>query len=182
VPTLARPARLVTVLVAVTIVALTLAAQSSAARLVDRGIVQRVSAGRVVLRALDGSVVVARVTPRTRVLVDDRPAQVQRIEPGFVAEVTSTRTGRALVVRAFGRSRRVLEGLIVSASRSAFILRLAGGGLDRIPITSRTRVRLGTSPAGSDVLRAGRRARVLRAADGTALLITVGRRTQGGGG
>jgi hypothetical protein len=181
-----RPRRLPRVLLVLALAAtagvLSLPAAAHAARGVDRGIVQRVSAGRIVLRALDGSVVVARVTPLTRVLVDGRPAQVRRIEPGFVAEVASTRTGRALVVRAFGRSRRVLEGLIVSASRSAFILRLAGGGLDRIPITSRTRVRLGTSPAGSDVLRAGRRARVLRAADGTALLITVGRRTQGGGG
>ena len=59
----------------------------------DRGVVQRVSPERLVLRELDGSLVTITIGPRTRVRVNGLPSTIAVIRPGFVA--TAVHDGNA---------------------------------------------------------------------------------------
>src|SRR4051794_15788972 len=62
-------------------------AKSKGAQVSDQGLVQSVSAGAVVLKALDGSTFTVPVGARTRVLVDGKLAPLRDVKPGFVALV-----------------------------------------------------------------------------------------------
>ncbi len=162
------------VLVAVTAVSVVaLPPVAHAAADVDRGVVQRVAEGRLVLRALDGSVVTVAVGRRTRVFLNGTRAPLRSVEPGFVAVVTRAQNGPARTVRAFGRVRLVVEGIVVSVSRSRLELRVRGGGFESVALTGATRVRQGAVAVSLSAVRVGRPARVLRRANGSARLVVL---------
>ena len=76
----------------------------AADRVVERGIVQYLDASGLVLRALDGTEVRIPVGPATRFRLNGRSTTFDAIRSGFVAEAVTTRSGPAVVVRAFGRA------------------------------------------------------------------------------
>jgi hypothetical protein len=68
----------------------------------DRGIVQAVRHGRLVLRELDGSTVTIRVDRSTQIFLDGRRVRLRAIRRGDVADVTThAGSGTADVIRAF---------------------------------------------------------------------------------
>jgi hypothetical protein len=69
--------------------------------ILDRGTVQSVSAGGIVLREADGSLVEIPVAAETRVRVNGRPAKVRAIRVGFRADARRVDGGAAKLVRAF---------------------------------------------------------------------------------
>jgi hypothetical protein len=94
----------------------------------DRGVVQSVSSGQVVLRALDGRTITITVGPRTRVLLNSDPAPLSSIQPGYVAGALHDGSRPAVYVRAVGRAPLVVEkGQIVSVSSTSLVLRTATG-------------------------------------------------------
>src|SRR5712691_6878851 len=72
----------------------------------ERGVVQSVSTGGLVLKTLDGRTVAVAVDERTRVLIDGKPASIIDVRPGFVAAVSFRGTSgqAALEVDAFSTS------------------------------------------------------------------------------
>src|SRR5581483_8195391 len=87
-------------------------------RHVERGIVQSVSSDSLVLRELDGSVVLVPVDASTQVVLNDRPASLADIRPGDVAAATAVGGSPAtsvVVVRIVARP-RVDRGVIASVT------------------------------------------------------------------
>jgi hypothetical protein len=72
---------------------------------VDRGVIESASAGQFALRRPDGSLLVLRITPFTRVRLNGLPATAAAIRPGQRARVTYTTSGRAKLVQLAGRRR-----------------------------------------------------------------------------
>lgn len=150
-----------------------LPAVADAAGRADRGVVQRVGDRGLVLRALDGRVVAVGVDPRTRVFLNGSPAPLLSIRPGFVVVVVRAGGGTAEAIRAFGRVRLVVDGIVASVSRSRLELRLRGGGVESVPLTRATRVRRGSALVPLSAVRIGQPARVVRLANGNARLVLV---------
>ena len=147
--------------------------------MIDRGIVQSVSASQIVLRELDGSSVALAVNATTQVRLNGLPAQLTDIQPGFVAAVAHNGSRPARVVRAFGRVATTVDrGVIASVSAKQFTLRRAAGSLLTLRITLSTRVRLNGFPATPAAIRPGRFARVTYTADGKAKLVQLAGRGQ----
>ena len=97
-----------------------------------RGIVQSVSPGELVVRALDGSTITVAVDASARVRVNDTPAPLLAIRPGFVVVVTQH--GQApLTIDAYGAARapahvRPLVGTVRSVSADSLVLVVPGRG------------------------------------------------------
>ena len=126
----------------------------------DRGVVQSVSATQVVLRALDGRTITITVGPKTHVFLNDSPAPLSAIQPGYVAGALHDGARPAVYVRAVGRAPIVVDkGLIVSVSATSLVLR-TGAGVVTIPIGSTTSIQLNGSPVGVGDLRPGYAAEV----------------------
>ena len=101
----------------------------------DRGIVQSVSAGELVLKVLDGSTLVAGIDAKTRVFVNGKRASILAVERGFVAVVTyepgkrGEKAKAAREVQAFGTPRPSSapagadSGIVQSVSASALVLK-----------------------------------------------------------
>jgi hypothetical protein len=68
-----------------------------------QGVVQQVSAKAVVLRQLDGTVVSVPVDRKTQIFVDNRPAQLAAVRPGYVV-TASWAGGKAATALRFLRS------------------------------------------------------------------------------
>jgi hypothetical protein len=126
----------------------------------DRGIVQSVSAGALVLKVLDGSTLVARVDAKTRVFVNGKRAAILAVERGFVAVVTyepgkrGEKAKAAREVQAFGTPRPSStsagadSGIVQSVSASGLVLKT----LDRrtrlvVRIDKKTRAFVNGKPA-----------------------------------
>ncbi len=139
-----------TVLVVVTALALALPALAEAGRgkvVIDRGVVQSVSATEITLRELDGAVVPIAVGPSTRVQVNGAPARLEDVRPGFVAAVQHRGTEPALSVRAIGKIPVLVDrGIVTALSPDAITLRRDDGTTVTIPLDSATRFhRLGAA-------------------------------------
>jgi hypothetical protein len=121
----------------------------------DRGIVQSVSTGAIVLKVLDGTVLAIPVNKKTRVLLNGKRASILDVEPGFVAVVTyeggkrGTKTPAAREVQAFSAPSQPHpasfdggRGTVQSVSPSGLVLGAPDGGTLRIRIDKKTRVLL----------------------------------------
>ena len=158
------------------IVAAALAAASTATaadRVVERGIVQSVSPTALVLRALDGVEVEVRLGPLTRFRLNDEPATLADLQPGFVAEAVHYGARPALRVRAFGRVATAAERGRLVGVRDAWLILRGGSGRIRIPLTDGTVVRRSGRLVALRVLRVGMRVEVVRAADGSAEVVRI---------
>lgn len=167
----------VRLLVLVALASLAAAAPAVAAdRVVERGIVQSVEPGDVVLRALDGTEITVPLATETRYRVNGRPATIADIRPGFVAEVVTSRSGAAIVVRAFGLVERPVErGVIARLAPRGLVLRRGQGDTVRIPINDRTVVWRGGLRVPLRTLRRGMAVDVALTANGAARVILVRR-------
>ena len=154
-----------------------LAATSAAAasdRVVERGIVQSVGPGAVVLRALDGTDITVPVGSATRVRLNGRAATLAAVTPGLVAEAVRVGSGTAVALRAFGpASGRVETGRLMRVRPRALVLRRGPGDTVRIGVSARTVVWRGSSRAGAGVLRRGMQVTIALAPTGSARVVLV---------
>jgi hypothetical protein len=147
---------------------------AAAGRVVERGVVQSVGPAEVVLRALDGSEVTVSVGAATRVRLNGRPSTLAAVQRGFVAEAVITSSGRTVVVRAFGRvTQPAVEGQVVRLGPRLLVIRNATGARLRAAVTPKTRVWRGGARVALRVLRAGMQVQVVRAPNGSALIVLV---------
>lgn len=167
----------VRLLVLVAIASLAAPAPAGAAdRVVERGIVQSVAPGGVVLRALDGTELTVPLAADTRYHVNGRPATIAEIRPGFVAEVVTSGSGAAIVVRAFGLVERPIErGVIARLVPRGLVLRRGQADTIRIPINDRTVVWRGGLRVPLRTLRRGMVVEVALTANGASRVILVRR-------
>jgi hypothetical protein len=164
--------RLLPVLVAVA--AIVAAPATAADRVLERGIVQSIDRGAVVLRALDGSRVTVALGDDTRFKLNGRKATLEEIRPGFVAVAVTGGDGPARVLRAFGRviDRRV-RGDVVGVAARALLVRRANGVNVRIRLTTATAAWRGDRRVRVRSLRRGTRVDVRLAPGGAAHTILV---------
>ena len=140
---------------------------------IDRGVVQSVSSGNIVLRELDGSSLTLDVAPTTRVLVNALPAAIGDVRPGFVAAVTHTGSA-ARLIRAFGQVQLLVHaGIVVSFADRLLAIRAPDGTRLEFIVDPRTRIRWRGAPATKAALRAGRWVQVTHTAGGAARRIAV---------
>jgi len=174
-PMLIRSFRLLTV--AVALVALALPAASlagSQVRSADRGVVQSVDSGQIVLRALDGGIVSFSVLPGTVVRLNGSRATIADIRPGFVARVVHDARAHALLIEAFGAPATTVDrGVVTVISRNSITLRLAGGGNLTLALDANTRFRLHGLPSRRQLARPGAQVAVTHPADGPATVVNV---------
>lgn len=168
-PPLPHPARLLGALAALVLLLGPATAHAARPRLVvDRGIVQAATATGVTLRELDGGVVTIPVDDSTRIVLNGASAQIQDVEPGFVAATFRSGSGAALLVRAVGRVRPVRHlGAILSTSAAGLVLDTAQGQVTATFAPS-TQVQLDGRAATPQDLRPGMRAAVLQLPGGQA--------------
>lgn len=141
---------------------------------IDRGVVQSVSATRIVLRELDGNTVSIPVGPGTLVLVNGLDATLEDVQPGFVAAVAHRGSGPARLIRAWGRIQPVVDrGVVVSASRRGLVIRTQNGTTLALRVTPRTRIRWHGLPATIAAVRPGRLVEVEHTHAGVAIRIAV---------
>src|SRR6187200_472101 len=163
--------------VAVALVALALPAASLAAanaRSTDRGVVQSVDAGQIVLRALDGEVLTFSIVPRTVVRLNGAPAAIADVQPGFVARVVHDARAHALVIAAFGAPVTTTDrGVVTTISRTAITLRIAGGGSLTFALDAGTRFKFHGTPSGRQPARPGAQVTVTHTAGGSATVVNV---------
>jgi len=145
---------------------------------IDRGVVQSVSPGRIVLRELDGSTVAITIGATTRVLLNGLPATITDIRPGFVAAVAHDGTAPARVIRAFGRIQTVIDrGVVVSVSGRTFVIRTLDEATHTFRVTARTRVRWRGLRVTIAAIQPGRFVEVAHTPGGEAVRVVVrGRR------
>jgi hypothetical protein len=176
--------RLRLILLSMCLVGALVAAGAATARSVslvlDRGIVQSVSAGQLVLRALDGSTITITVGTHTKVYLNDAPAPLSAIQPGYVVGALHDGSRPAVYVRAVGRVAVAVvdKGIILSVSSTSLVLRTAAGPIT-IPVGPSTAVQLNGRSAGLADLRPGYAAEVTHRGTDPALTIRatrVGRR------
>ena len=142
----------------------------------ERGVVQSINASQIVLRALDGSTVSFRLLPSTRARVNGAKASVSDITPGAVAEVTTDRKGRAMLIRAFSSqpsqpSTVTESGVVTQVTRSSLSYTAADGSAHTVTLDATTRVRQGGS-SKRNALRPGAAVQVTRTGD-TATAVDV---------
>lgn len=145
----------------------------------DRGVVQSVDPGHIVLRSLDGSTASFDVVPSTRVRVNGHAAAIGQIAPGYVADVIANRRHRAILIRAFGKPVTTVttdRGIVAGRTKASLSLALDSGGSVTIPLDAGTRVRSGGSFRKRSALRPGTVVSVTHAAGGPALVITIVKR------
>lgn len=108
---------------------------------VVRGIVQSVSSDELVVRALDGSTIRVAIAANTRVRVNDKPASILAIQPGFVVVVAQH--GHApLAIDAYGSTLALARGRPVVGT-----LRLATAGSLSIAVPKRGSMSFALDPA-----------------------------------
>jgi len=170
--------RLWVTLVSISILAASIATGTASARLgglvLDRGVVQSVSSGQVVLRALDGSTIPITIGPHTKVFLNDSPAPLSAIQPGFVAGALHDGGKPAVYIRAVGTRAPLVtdRGIIVSVGPTSLVLRVVGGTVT-ITVGPATSIQLNGSPAGISDLRPGYIAEVAHRGSEPALTIRV---------
>jgi hypothetical protein len=170
-----RPLRLLTVAIAVLALALPAAGMSAVGDVTtDRGVVQSVGSGQIVLAALDGSVVSFAVSPTTRVKLNGVRVSLAEIRPGFVATVTHKGTAPAILIRAFGQPAKVTDrGIVTALTRSAITLRTSGGATVSVSLDPSTRFRFLGLPAKRFLARPGALVAVTHTVDAPAKVVNV---------
>jgi hypothetical protein len=115
----------------------------------DQGVVQSVSGGTLVLKALDGSTVNVPVDGATRVLVDGKLATLAGVDPGFVAIVKWKPGKAAQLLEAFDLSAKSGERLatVKAVQSHAVVVSGASGGSVTIHVNVRTHVFLDGKPS-----------------------------------
>ena len=107
---------------------------------------------------------------------DVRQVPIADIRPGFVAEVVTSGSGAAIVLRAFGLVERPVErGVIARLAPRGLALRRGQGDTIRIPINDRTVVWRGGLRVPLRALRRGMAVDVALTANGAARVILVRR-------
>ena len=145
----------------------------------DRGIVESVGVGQIVLRSLDGSVEAFAIGPATRVKVNGVPASIADVKRGFVATVAHDGSAPALAVRAFGREDTVTDrGIVTALTREAITLRTPIGVEVTIPLDGATRFRFRGFPAPRFLARQGAVVSVKHLPGGTARVVDVIKRAR----
>lgn len=145
----------------------------------DRGIVQSVGVGQIVLRSLDGSVEAFAIGPATRVKVNGVPASIVEVKRGFVATVVHDGSAPSLIVRAFGRAAAVTDrGIVTALTRGAITLRTFDGAAVTIPLDEATRFRFHGVPAPRFLARPGAVVSVKHLPGGTARVVDVLKRAR----
>jgi hypothetical protein len=168
-------------LLSICLIGALLAAGAASARtgalVVDKGIVQSVSAGQLVLRALDGRTITITVGPKTRVFLNDSPAPLSAIQPGYVAGALHDGSRPAVYIRAVGRAPLVVDkGAIMSVSSGSLMLKTAAGPVTII-VGPTTAVMLNGQPASLADLRPGYAAEVAhRGSDPAIQIRALGRK------
>ena len=174
-----RPVRLLAVAAAV--VALVAPAVGTAAKIgltTDRGVVQSVGSGQIVLRSLDGSIVSFAVSSRTRVKVNGVRAALRDIGPGFVARVVHNGGAPAVLVQAFAAVTSATDrGVVTTLTKSAVTLRVAGGATVTVQLDGSTRFRFLGLPGKRFLARPGAVVSVTHAVDGPATVVNVLKRS-----
>jgi hypothetical protein len=160
---------------AVTAFALPQVATAGALEIVDRGVIQSITADSIALRALDGSTVQIPLGPSTTFRLNGAPATVAEIKPGHVASVFHEPSGTARLVRAFGTSKlRTDAGTITAVERPNIRIRTAAGETLTIRIGLRTRLRFASGRiAKPGALKVGREVRVTYVPGKVAELVIV---------
>ena len=168
-------------LVTVLLLGALLAAGAASARMgnlvLDKGIVQSGSSNQVVLRALDGSTIPITVGPRTKVFLNDQPAPLSAIQPGYVAGAMHDGSRPALYIRAVGKAPLVVDkGVIAQVSPGSLVLRTPAGPVT-IAVGPSTSVQLNGQAATLGDLRPGYIAEVTHRGSDPALQIrAIGRK------
>ena len=141
----------------------------------NRGVVQSVDSGQIVLRALDGGVVTFGVSPRHAVRLNGARATLADVRPGFVARVMHDARARALLIQAFGAPAPTIDrGIVTAVSRSSITLRTAAGAT--VTVGARCAARTSASTArrpGASSSRPGAQVAVTHAADAPATVVNV---------
>ncbi len=175
-----RPLRLLTVAIAVLALALPAAGMAAADDVTtDRGVVQSVGSGQIVLRALDGSVVSFTVSPTTRVKLNGARVSLADIKPGFVATVVHDGAAPAMLIRAFGKPAKVTDrGVVTALTRSAITLQTADGVTVTVALDPSTQFRRLGLPAKRFLARPGALVGVTHAVDGPARVVNILKRAR----
>ena len=129
-------------------------AQASHASQATRGIVQEVKKDRIRLRALDGTDTWERLALKAQVLINDRPAVLRDIRPGFVAEVVRNKIGRVSTLKAFGEvPLSNVKGVVDQITPTGIVIRKADATTIVFTIDPATRiVVLGLPATVADIL------------------------------
>jgi hypothetical protein len=167
--------RLRITLVSVCLLGALIAAGAASARninlVLDRGVVQSVSSGQVVLRALDGSTITITIGSKTRVFLNGDSAPLSSIQPGYVAGALHDGSRPAVYLRAVGRAPLVVDkGVIVALSSTSLTLRTSGGVV-MITVGPGTSVLLNGQSANVGDLRPGYSAEIAHRGNEPALTI-----------
>ena len=170
-----RPLRLLTVLL--TLMALALPATGLAAGVAksERGVVQSVDAGQIVLRALDGSVDTFIVSPTTPVRLNGARTSIADVRPGFVARVVYDRKNHAVLIEAFGAvgaPATTDRGVVIALTRTTVTVRTAGATVT-FALDAATRFKFHGAPARRQVVKVGAQIAVSHAADAPATVVNV---------
>ena len=137
---------------------------------VVRGIVQSVSQNGLVVRTLDGSTVRVAVDETTRIRVNDKPASILAIQPGFVVVVTQH--GNAPVtIDAYGSTLaparvRPVVGTLRLPTATSLLLAVPGHGSERFALDPASRILVDGKVGSTGQLVAGDVAVVRPAAGG----------------
>jgi hypothetical protein len=129
----------------------------AAARASERGVVQSVTETRLVLKALDGSIVTVAIDASTRVLVDGRPASILDVRPGFIAVVAMRgASGKpAVEVQAFSTASGPIAGVVRSVSATRVVLTERSGTRFTLDVETIARVFVDGKRASLAAVRAG---------------------------
>lgn len=160
----------------VALLAIVLPAAATAARAdltVDRGIVQSVADGQIVLRALDGGVESFTVAATTRVKLNGVRVALAEIQPGFVAAVVHDGLAAATLIRAFGRPTVTERGIVTVLARASITFRTSAGTLVTVPLTAATRFRFRGLLARRTLARPGALVAVRQIGGGPATVVNV---------
>jgi hypothetical protein len=121
------------------------------------GIVQAVRPHAVVVRQLDGRVLVVPVAPRTVVIVNGGRSSLGAVQPGFVVSFV-VRGGKVVQLNVTGGvPEGPKPGTVQSVSADAVVVATQSGGALTIAVGGRTQVFLNNSPVAITDIVAGDR-------------------------
>jgi hypothetical protein len=121
------------------------------------GIVQAVRPHAVVVRQLDGRVLVVPVAPKTVVIVNGGRSSLGAVQPGFVVSFV-VRRGKVVQLNVSGGAPAAPKpGTVQSVSGNAVVVSTQSGGALTIALGPRTQVFLNNSPVAITDIVAGDR-------------------------
>lgn len=121
-----------------------------------QGVVQSLTATAVVLRELDGSTVSVPVDPRTRIVVNGKPAALADVEPGFVGSASWTGGKSAPELDTFASaSPAATSAEVVQSVLPDAVLVTTAGGTVKLRVNSKTRLFVGGELATLRAIKPG---------------------------